>query len=1352
MTIPPIHIVLLFAFFSFAQDVFSEKHTNTPSFSNFREELPHDIVHDIFEDSRGFIWFATKDGLCRYDGSVFIVYSELLNQPSMSSGRILCISEDSKGNIWAGTERGLNRINPITNEIRSFLTETHPLLKDNHINKLYFCPTKKWIWIATRLGISWYDTDEEQFVTLNDENPAFNYETKVIGRYSDHEIYVGTHRGMHIFDTKGKYLRTITWENKRSDYIVFSAHKDAEGQVWVGTNTHMLCKIESDTIIPVATHPDTFNEAFQLVDLIESDSILWLISRRMGILCYDKHKQQLIRFGHSYSLYPSGDSTNKSLRLNCGLKDSQGTIWVGTYYLGAFYHSKHFNQFLHIPVINKSHSPVEIFGNMVLDNKGCIWLGSQNHQIIYFNPNDHSMQFYNLRQEKKPIVACNPLFIKDDQLWVATDGDGLMTFDMAKKQVTNRYGDARTDKLASRRVNTAIQDSLGRIWVGLNGVLAGGICKFDDKTNTFITYNPPNNTLPVKDVYSIFEMNKNELWLGTRNNGLFHYDIKKNTFTPIPLLNRENLSVSYIFRDSKQRIWIGTFGQGLLCLDQSTEVKQVFNHADGGINNNICGIMEDVEGRVWISSFYEIAYYDEEARVFVKYDSHSNFPIQHVMSMSCLSYPGKPLLYFGGQNGLVEINFTELVRKEKKSPKIVLTNFLINNKPVDASSRSQVIEEQKIVLRYNQNNLTFLYALLDFIHPEKNQSYYFLEGIDDDWHVAGAQRQATYNSLPSGEYTFKVKSYRDGYWSDETALVSITLKPAPWLSWWAYTLYILFVISLIIVFFYYQRAKIKLEHRLDLKNVELQHRDKMHKFRIDLFTNFSHEIRTPLTLISEPLNDLLEQNLFTDKKVKDNLSGIRLNVNKIMELVNQLMDYRKHEEKKMELNATEGAIFPFIQNILSTFHELSVIQNHSISLTITDKDLNCWYNPQLLEKVFYNVLMNAFKYSKENSPIIMESQIVSAEAVASHIKTNRDFKEALVISIFNEGDTLPEDQLGKIFEPFYRLKRTHSEHSSGIGLSLNKMIMQLHHGDIWAENTEDKGVTFNILIPIGCDHLDKEELAAANQKISEDYTKTPVVKKEPVSEKKPSILLVEDNNEIRNYLKSKLSSYYTIYDCDNGNDAIRVLKSKDISLIISDIMMSGMSGIELCRIIKKDVAINHIPIILLTANESDEYIREGFEAGANDYITKPFRFDILLARIKGQLNNYERLRNMFQQQVNPEELNVEVTDYDQQFLQKCYDLLKENLSNPDFSIEKLGKEIGLSRVHLYRKIKYLTNMSPSRFVLNIRLKVAADLLKTEGVSVSDVCYKVGFNNLSYFTKCFKEQFGELPSNYHKAKQ
>ena len=1336
----------------------AQEETFEPLFENIdiTKGLPHNTVQKIFQDSEGYMWFATKDGLCRYDGYNFIVYCESLVKESISNSKVRCIAEDAHKNIWVGTDNGLNCINLLSQHILSFFPNELSPLKSNKINELYFDPSTHLLWIATDKGITWYDTDSRKFITPENHR-AFNEETNTVGKYGDKEIYIGTHNGLYIYDIHTKNVRRIQLEHGGGNINVLSVWQDTAGDTWIGNNLALLAKVpKGESVISLLPFGQVrMNDDQNICCIIEQKEILWLISKRRGIFFYNKQTGKLLKTRNTYSLNPLGTDVKERIMLTSGYKDNNGNIWVGSYYMGLFLHSRYMNHFTHIPIERTGKASTGIIGSMVPDGQG-IWLGSDDLGITYYNPVTRTQQYYELYNGETPLVECKPLLIHKGALWVGTESHGIHLFDLKTKQLIGHYtATSQTGRIPGNRVNCALQDSNGYIWIGFNGG-PGGICRFNEQNESFTTFYPSNSSHKVRDVYFIYEASDNELWIGTRNNGLFCYNIAENVFTPIPVMGREDLSVSYIYKDKKDRIWIGTFGQGLVCMDSSGEVKQVFNTNSDHIGNNICGILEDNDGRIWISSFYEIAYYNEEDHTFIRYDAYNGFPLLHVKSMSCF-VSERNLLYFGGSNGLVEVVPKDVMHVNKKAPKVVLTDFLVHNQSIDTLSRKNIRTHHRVELKYNQDNLTFAFAALSYIYPDKNLYRYRLQGIDKEWNLAGTQRQVTYSNLGAGEYQFQVCACNsNGTWSEPSNLLSVIIKPAPWRTWWAYLAYTIVILALLALFFYYLRIKMQLEHDLEIKNIEKKNLDKMHKFRLDLFTNFSHEIRTPLTLISGSLTDLLASNTPSQME-KGVLQGVQRNVMKIMKLVNQLMDFRKHDEGRMELLASKQHLIPFIKEVILAFSELSRIQNHPLKIHLPETELIAWYNPQLLEKVFYNVLMNAFKYSNEESVISLNVDVITLNKSPYRERVDERVKEAILISVFNEGDIIPEDKLEEVFEPFYRLKNTKSQQGTGIGLSFNRMIMRLHHSDIWVENIGDTGVVFKFLIPIGKDHLREDELCDETEQ-EHRLILTPSVapKTEPAMERPKvekelrTLLVVEDNNEIRQYLKSKLATIYNVFDCDNGHEALEIIHRREIDLVISDVMIPVMDGIELCKAIKSNIEINHIPVILLTAHVSDTHVKDGLSSGANDYVFKPFNFDLLLARIQNLLDNNERLRQSFQKRISPKDMNVEVTDYDEQFLQKCYDFLRKNLTNSELTIEDFGKELGVSRVHLYRKIKYLTNLSPSRFILNVRLKVAADLLRQEGVSVSDVCYQVGFNNLSYFTRTFKESYGVSPSDYqHK---
>lgn len=1318
-----------------------------PVFDNISvsDGLPHNTVQKIFQDSRGFMWFATKDGLCRYDGYEYTVYRESLSGKSISNSKIRCIAEDDCGNIWIGTDNGLNRIGYIDGLVSSFFSRSDRLLKSNRINELYYDAESHILWVATDKGISMYDTGLGSFLPV-EAHPAFDSETNALCRGNGY-MYIGSRNGLYRCDRNaGNVVRMCT--EAGGGMNVFSILCDDSGDIWLGNDISLLAVVKagSENIDIMQPSYTSSGDSFNVCSIIEKNGFLWLVTKRDGIFFYDKSE------GRIAGTCPNPDINDREDRimLTCGFLDDDGNVWLGSYYKGIYLYSDYMNHFYHIPVYRSYERLTGVIGPIVEDGDA-VWLGSDDAGIVRYKPAEKSQIYYGLEENGMPLPECKPLLSCNGKLWIGTESNGIRIFDTGTCRVVRKYTTTSgSGILPGNRVNCALKDSRGNIWVGVNGG-RGGVCRFDAEKEEFTTVCPDAEMggVSVKDVYFISEISDGILWLGTRNDGIYSYDIDKDSFEPIPIMGRNDLSVSYIYEDSLGRVWVGTFGQGLICMDRSGQVRKVFGMYDGRIGSNVCGIIEDKSGRIWISSFYGIACYDESRGDFVDYDINNGFNLSHVKPMSCLC-PANGRIYFGGGNGLVEIDPDMMMTVGGTVPRAALTGLLVHNQPVDASLRAEMLLERSVNLKYNQDNITFIFAALGYVYPDKNQYRYMLEGIDDEWSLPGTRRSVTYSNLSAGRYRFMLSvSDGNGRWSEPENLLSVNISPAPWNTWWAYAAYLLVFLSVAAVLIYYKVTKIRLEHDLEIKRIEEKNIERMHRFRLDLFTNFSHEIRTPLTLVSGSVSDLLANGSCADSNA---LLGVQRNVGKIMELVNQLMDFRKHDSGRMELAASCHDLIPFIKEMGVVFGELSRNWSHPLRIRYPDGELKVWYNQSLMEKVFNNVLMNAFKYSEKGSTVLLEAEVVAVSESPYHERVDRPVDEAVLLSVYNSGDHIPEDRVEEIFEPFYRLKNSLNQQGTGIGLSFNRMIMRLHHGDIWVENTDD-GVVFRFLLPMGKEHLRADELAEDSGG-GQNLAYMPPVddgSSEPKRLEKGlrNILVVEDNDEIRQYLKDKLSVMFNVLECSNGSEAIEVLHRMEIDLVISDVMMPVMDGVELCRRIKSSQEINHIPVILLTAHVSDVHVKDGLSVGADDYIFKPFNFDLLLVRINNILENNERLRRTFGKRVNPDDMNVEVKDYDETFLRRCYDFLNENLSNPDITIEDFGNELGMSRVHLYRKIKYLTNLSPSRFILSMRLRIAADLLAQEGVAVSDVCYRVGFNNLSYFTRSFKEVYGVTPTEYRR---
>ena len=649
---------------------------------------------------------------------------------------------------------------------------------------------------------------------------------------------------------------------------------------------------------------------------------------------------------------------------------------------------------------------------------------------------------------------------------------------------------------------------------------------------------------------------------------------------------------------------------------------------------------------------------------------------------------------------------------------------------------------------YNESNITFDYRALNFIRSDQNQYAYYMEGFDKNWIHVSNRTMAHYTNLPAGKYIFHVKACNnDNVWNEEGICVRLEVLPPPWKTWWAIGIYILILLGITVSYLHYLKVRIKLTNDVHIKQMEQENSEKLHNDRINLFTNFSHELRTPLTLIIAPLEELLNRPDLPST-IKKPLELMYSNSKRLLFLINQLMDFRKKEAGKMNLRAAEGNFSKFIEEIVLAFKELTHSKGITLSYDMTDNPVNLWYDRGLMEKVLFNLLSNAIK----NTP--------NGGKIEIGITYNEERSHSILLTIKDTGIGIPEDKLSAIFDPFYQVNESDSSTpGTGIGLYLTKAIVEMHKGRIYVESVLEQGSTFFVELPLGNAHLSTDEIIE-NYKDSENITRytnlsltefdsdeQPDETEEHTKNKKHTILIVEDNKELRHYMKRNLATLYNIIEAADGEEAKIKSFSYMPDLIVSDIMMPRTDGIQLCRIIKNDLRTGHIPVILLTARTTVLQVEEGLKIGADDYITKPFNMMHLKARIVNLLTSREKLKDLYSKNFNTHDIGANITSADDRFLQKLYSVMEENISNPELNIEKFCNEIGMSKTNLYYKIKQLTNFSPTEFMRRSRLQMAARLLIEKKITVSEVSTLVGFNSHSYFCSCFKAVYGCSPTEY-----
>lgn len=727
-------------------------------------------------------------------------------------------------------------------------------------------------------------------------------------------------------------------------------------------------------------------------------------------------------------------------------------------------------------------------------------------------------------------------------------------------------------------------------------------------------------------------------------------------------------------------------------------------------------------------------------------------------------------IFFAGNNGFTLFNPNDIITNPNVPP-IILDKLHINNCLIQAGDEGDILKEdistqKKIVLKYNQTNITIEYCALNYIFNNKNQYAYKLEGFDHDWNEVGNRRTAYYTNIPSGTYKFVVKgSNNDGIWNEEGTTLEIVVLPPLWKTWWAYLFYAVVAIALIAFIIRYFTEKKRLQNNIRLKQMEAEVHEEYYQERNRLFTNFSHELRTPLTLIMAPLEEFVKRTDLTDDihyKVKLMLR----NAQRLLRIVNNLMDLQKNESGTMKLQVSENDMIKFTHEAVSSFQDLALYRNIHLKFKHSIDCQPVWFDWNLLEKVYFNFLSNAFKNVPDGGTVSVELDVKPYSELTFFLpaKLNK-YKNTeiryLTISIQDNGVGIAPDELEKIFQPFYQVAQNeHSKSGTGIGLSLSKAIIEMHHGVVWAENAtganmsgvglSSSGAVFKFVLPVDKSLFAPEMIIeSAEDKAVSFSVELPDAAYEPdnSSRKQATILVVEDNRDLNNYICSCLADRYNVVGVTNGEDALAKAVYLLPNLIITDLMMPKMNGIELIRRLKKDMNTSHIPIIMVTAKTGTDDIKEGYAAGADEYITKPFDASILKIRVDNLIQSREKLKELYSKNFSLESLGVDVTSVDEKFMQKLYATLQQNIANSDLNLDAFCKELGLSKSNLYRKIKQITGYSPNEFIRNFRLETAAKMLKETDMSITEVYCAVGYNSLAYFSNSFKTLYGVSPSEF-----
>ena len=1058
--------------------------------------------------------------------------------------------------------------------------------------------------------------------------------------------------------------------------------------------------------------------------------------------------------------------------VTCLYRDNAGIIWVGTYKQGVnFYHPGilRFPLYRHHPLDPGSLGYDDV-NRFVEDAKGNCWIGTNGGGLIYFDRRLNKFTSF-LHQPGNPNSLSNDVIISmcmdhKGKLWVGSYFGGLDCYD-GKTFTHYRHDPHDPHSLEDDRVWEIFEDKWQHLWVGM---LAGGLDLMDREHNQFIHHRPasPPNSILSNYISELTQDTSGNLWVGTDNgidvldhqSGLFHHFGKSNGLSSVYILT--------IVPDSLGRVWVGT-SEGLNLLDPlSGKTLKTWTREDGLPDNYILTIEEDAYHNLWIGTpnglcnaiVHGGGKNIAPALQCINYDESNGLQSRQFNENAAYRMKGGELV-FGGPNGFNLFN-PGLIGTEQETPSIVFTDLQVFNKSIAPGDKihgrvllqAALPETREITLRYNENVFAISFADLDYSGNQKTTYSYRLDGFNQDWLTTSAQqRSATYTNLDPGTYTFKVKANpATGNVSPREGSLVIHILPPFWRTPLAYILYVLFTIGLLLLSRNILVERTRMRFRIEQERKEAQQMHELDMMKIRFFTNVSHEFRTPLSLILAPMEKLLKQSDQPEQQRQFHL--IYRNARRLLNLVNQLLDFRKMEVQEFTIRRSRGNIIPFVRGLVFSFSDISEKRNIRLDFVAALPECIMWFDKDKLEKIVFNLLSNAFKFTPESGSVQVSIGVIPSRPLS--------FVE---IRVTDTGIGIPPDQQDRIFERFFQheLPGNMLNQGSGIGLALTREFVKLHQGTITVQSEPEKGSCFIVLLPLleanapGVElasTLNTTEMPPADLQIDafpfprpEESEDGKTQEEENRKGKKATILLVEDNEDFRFYLKDNLKAYYHIIEAANGKEGWGKVQSALPDLVVSDIMMPEMDGIAMAKRIKSDPRTSHIPVILLTARADEEQQLEGYETGANDYITKPFNFELLLARVRNLVAQRKAIHKLFQKHADIPTSTISINSLDEQFLKQAVSIVEQHLSDAGFSVEDLSKALHLSRVTLYKKLLSLTGKAPLDFIRHIRLKRASDLLAKSQLTVAEIAYEVGFNNPKYFAKYFKKEFGLQPSAY-----
>lgn len=1309
--------------------------------------LPSRNTTVALKDKRGFVWIGTENGLCKFDGYSFKIYVNIAgDSTSLTNNYINAIVEDSHGIFWVATMNGLNRFDPVTEKFERFYHKENDKtsLSNNKVWSLLIDKTNK-LWVGTDDGFNLYNKKSKTFTVYQpDAKKAYAIKGKSVNAIAEDasgNLWLGNwSNGLNKFDQKTKRFTNYTQKeiaSQKNPNDIWTLCIDNEGMIWIGCywkgdlfrfdpkrevfTTYNSGKTGNSAVFNVLSlgagkllvggsagifWVNTKLNKWDKIDNLEffangsfyrdKTGMIWLCGKNgLSKIDFNQYKFNFISL-------PFGQAEIKSI-----ISD-EGNFWLGTNKGLYQYHpdNRSITRLLHSNNSNSLSSNDII--NLSVDLKGDLWVMSENG-FDWYNEKENMFVHHHHRSALGSFfnedVFRDLIEVNDGEYYLATDA-GLKIYNDKTKAYTHYYNDPKNlGSLSNNHLNCLLKDAQGNIWIGTYG---SGLSRFNPKTKKFTNYRIDNS--------------------------------KKGGISNNIVIN--------LYLDSHQNMWICT-RDGLNKYVAKTNTFEVYSKQNGFASNVFTDLVEDNNGKLWVTTEQGISLFDPVSKTVRNYDEKDG-----VYANEAICKNAKGEIYVAGNKGIVYFNPQQL-KYNKEAPAVYFSDFSIFNKLIlpgeDSPLKSPVYMTKSITLPYNQSVLSFGFVALNYTLSEKNQYAYFLEGFDKKWNYSGSEHKVTYTNLNPGKYTLRIRaSNNDGIWNMTGNSIQIIITPPWYRTWWAFGLYGLAFFGLVYAYLKYRERQSNLKFQIKLAHIESEKEKELSEKKLSFFTNVSHEFRTPLTLIINPVKELLYKN---DNNVDTtDLNIVYRNAKRLLSLVDQLLLFRKADTYGEKLKVAPINLVNLCKEVFLCFIHQARSKNITLEFSCTDEMIALYADREKMEIVFFNLLSNAIKFTPEGG----------------HVKMIVDnSQENVIIIVEDSGCGIGEVAGEKLYEKFYQDPGNKSAKGGfGIGLYLAKTFIEMHRGTINYTSEETKGTTFNVALLRGISHfkdaiilqeaLVDTESSLFKELIEDEISANKVVEAaegqvmdNQLAIESKSMLIIDDNVEIRAYLKQVFKMDYHLYEASNGEKGYEMTKELLPDIVICDVMMDGMTGIELCSKIKEDVSISHIPIILLTAISAPEVKLKGIEGGADDYISKPFDKDFLKARVASILKSKNALQKYFYNEITLNSNNTKISAEYKEFLDNCIRIVEEHLTDPDFNIDTLSTVLGMSRSNLYRKIKSISGQSANGFIRFIRLRKAAEIFINTDKTIQETSYLVGITDPKYFREQFYKLFNINPSQYIK---